>query len=169
MKKNAQPKRPEAVTSAVIFNERQDKPAQSGKNNLDSVNQPITASVFVHDASALTFQTRFRNIIQFTFDSLSENKSGKLSLIDFLTRSISEMKSLCTEAQKRLHPDLLRRFNELIDEMGLYLEEEKKISAPASHAPDVQHYKHYVRLAWILHSILADLHDSSSPFQPGPM
>jgi hypothetical protein len=69
------------------------------------------------------------------------------------------MKSLSLQADKRLSPETERRLNELIEETEAFVKGEKTALTNTDDFEGVQHYRHYVRIAWLTHFILGDLSD----------
>ena len=161
-KKNAKSKVSKKVVSAFVFDKQEVEPVDSHPhNNAEPVKQPITASVFINEESDLTFKTKLRNIIQYTYECLHDNLVDQTPITPLLARSVDEMKLLSADAVKRLGADTSKRFQEIIEEIIAFLHEDKTETTDNKDLKAVLHYRHYVRIAWLSHFILDDLKDSS--------
>ena len=161
-KKNAKFKNSKNVVSAFVFDkEEADHIDSKIKNNVETVAQPITASVFIREESDLTFKTRLRNLIQYTVDCLHDNLADQTPITTVLKRSVQEMKALSDETAKRLSAETAKRYNELIEEITAFMVEDKTEEFNNEDLKSVLHYRHYVRIAWLSHFILEDLKNSS--------
>jgi hypothetical protein len=157
IKKNTKSKTNDKVVSAFVFDKEHDAPEAAGQQKNDTARPPITASVFVNEESDLTFKTKMRNIIQFTFESLRDNLIDLTPAAPLIRRSIEEMQSLAGEVDKRLSAEAAKRFHDLIGETSAFLQGDQNESTANADLQDVMHYRHYVRIAWFSHFILEDL------------
>jgi hypothetical protein len=139
-----------SVVSAIVFDRRK-------KYDRAGFIPPVNASIFQNDTCDLAFSNKMRNVIEYTFECLRDSVSDQKPMAQFLQRSIKEMKSLSTGADKRLKPETLRHLNELIEETEAFVRGEKTALTGSDEHEGVQHYRHYVRIAWLTHFILCDL------------
>ncbi len=156
-KKNTKSKASDNVVSAFVFDKQQAPSPDSRKNINEQASQPITASVFVDEESDLTFKLRLRNILQYTFDCLRENLIDLSPVTPVIRRSLEEIKSLSPDVDKRLSAETAKRYQNLIEEITVFLQGEQNASNTTEDMKGVMHYRHYVRIAWFSHFILEDL------------
>jgi hypothetical protein len=155
-KKNPKSKANDPV-SAIVFDKQAGMPPTSGAQNAEKVIQPITASVFINEESDLTFKTKMRNIVQYTFECLRDNLLDLTPVAPIIQRSMDEMRILCPEADRRLSAETSKRFHELIEEIKAFTEDDPDPPGGNKELRDVMHYRHYVRIAWLSHFILEDI------------
>jgi hypothetical protein len=149
-----------SVVSAIVFDKKKDNiSSTNGSPKKQSLKRPVTASIFTEDVYDLSFANKMRNVIEYTFECLRDSVSEQTPKSSYLKRSIEEMKSLSLLADKRLSPETERRLNELIEETEAFVKGEKTALTNTDDFEGVQHYRHYVRIAWLTHFILGDLSD----------
>jgi hypothetical protein len=118
---------------------------------------PVTVSAFRENPFDLTFTNKLRNVIEYTFECLRDSVADQKPMASYLERSIAEMKTLASQADRRLSLQTLRRLNELIEEVEAFARGEKTALTNTDDYQGVLHYRHYVRIAWLTHFILGDL------------
>jgi hypothetical protein len=157
MKKNQKPTAPEKVVSALVFDKR--RPLRGAAEKTDGngqPKQPITASIFVGSESDLLFKTKVRNIVDYTFGYIRDHLADPRQETGLLSRGLEQMRLISDETNKRLGPDTSKHFHELIGEITEFI----RSDASGHDKKNDTRYRHYVRIAWLSHSILEDLKKS---------
>jgi hypothetical protein len=154
IRKKAKPNAPEKVVSALVFDKRQVSPGTAEDTDRGAQQKkPITASIFLANESDLLFRIKIRNIVDYTFGYVRDHLSDLGPEMSLLSRGLEQMRSIRDEADKRLGRDTIKHYHELIEEITEFIQS----GATGSVEKDDGRYRHYVRIAWLSHSILEDL------------
>jgi hypothetical protein len=152
-KKKIKTRLSEKVVAAVVFDDRRSVQSLSNQTLGAQETNPITASVFIAHESDLVFKTKLWNIIDYVFEYIRDNLAEQIPETNLLNRSLEQMKSVGDEVTRRLGKDISKRFHELIEEIGAFLQSDQAKQSEKN----AMRYRHYVRIAWLSHYILEEL------------